>query len=76
MNEYICKSFSDKFESYKLRHELLGDIRYPNDINYAVRDIPNDQAFYRLPMKVNAGDNNLTFGLNFSKHFHFTIIQG
>ena len=29
MNEYIYKSFTDKFESQKLRHDLLSDIRYP-----------------------------------------------
>ena len=41
MNEYIYKSFSDKFESYKIRHELLSEIRYPNDINFAIMDPTN-----------------------------------
>ena len=41
MNEYIYKSFSDKFESQKLRHSLVSDIRYPNDINFAIRDPTN-----------------------------------
>jgi hypothetical protein len=41
MNEYISKSFSDKFDSQKLGHDLLSDIRYPYDINYAVMDPTN-----------------------------------
>ncbi len=41
MNEYEYKSFSDKFDSQKLRHEFLSDINYPNDINYAVLDPTN-----------------------------------
>ena len=41
MNEYIYKSFSDKFESQKLRHDLLSNIRYPNNINFAIMDPTN-----------------------------------
>ena len=41
MNEYIYKSFAEKFESQKLRHDLLSDIRYPNNINFAIRDPTN-----------------------------------
>ena len=48
MNEYIYKSFSDKFESQKLRHDLLSDIRYPNDINYAVMDPTNINGHVEL----------------------------
>ena len=48
MNEYIYKSFSDKFESQKLRHDLLNDIRYPNDINYAVMDPTNINGHVEL----------------------------
>jgi hypothetical protein len=50
MNEYIYKSFSDKFESQKLRHDLLSDIRYPNDINYAVRDPTNKMNMLNYDM--------------------------
>jgi len=42
MNEYIYKSFSDKFESYKQREELVNKIRYFNDIDYAKMDPTND----------------------------------
>ncbi len=48
MNKYVIKSFSDKFEGYKLRHELLGDIIYPNDINYAVLDPTNIDGHVEL----------------------------
>ena len=41
MNEYIYKSFSDKFESYKQRQELSNNIRYYNDINFANMDPTN-----------------------------------
>jgi hypothetical protein len=41
MNEYIYKSFSDKFESYKQREELVNNIRYFNDIDYAKMDPTN-----------------------------------
>jgi hypothetical protein len=57
MNEYIYKSFSDKFEGYKLRHELLGDIRYPNDINYAVLDPTNINGHVELRYVQNSYDN-------------------
>jgi hypothetical protein len=57
MNEYIYKSFSDKFEGYKLRHELLGDIKYPNDINYAVLDPTNINGHVELRCVQNNYDN-------------------
>jgi hypothetical protein len=57
MNEYIYKSFSDKFEGYKLRHELLGDIKYPNDINYAVLDPTNINGHVELRYVQNSYDN-------------------
>ena len=57
MNEYIYKSFSDKFESYKLRHELLSDIRYPNNINYAVMDPTNIGGHLELKYVRNKYDN-------------------
>ena len=57
MNEYIYKSFSDKFESQKLRHELLSDIRYPNHINYAVRDPTNINGHVELRYVQNKYDN-------------------
>ena len=41
MNEYIYKSFSDKFESYKQREELVNNIRYFNDVNFANMDPTN-----------------------------------
>ena len=41
MNEYIYKSFSDKFESYKQREKLVNSIRYYNDINFANMDPTN-----------------------------------
>ena len=41
MNEYIYKSFSDKFESYKQRQELADSIRYFNDIDFAIKDQTN-----------------------------------
>ncbi len=34
MNEYIYKSFSGKFESYKQRQELSNNIKYFNDIDF------------------------------------------
>ena len=40
-NEYIYKSFSDKFESYKQREELVNNIRYFNDVNFANMDPTN-----------------------------------
>ena len=55
MNEYIYKSFSEKFESQKLRHELLSNIRYPNDINYAVMDPTNTNGHLELIYVKNAG---------------------
>ena len=48
MNEYIYKSFSDKFESQKLRHDLLSNIRYPNDINFAIMDPTNVNGHLEL----------------------------
>ena len=41
MNEYIYKSFNDKFESYKQREQLVNNIRYFNDIDYANMDPTN-----------------------------------
>ena len=41
MNEYIYKSFNDKFESYKQREELSNYLRYFNDIDYAKMDPTN-----------------------------------
>ncbi len=58
MNEYIYKSFSDKFESYKLRHELVSDIRYPNNINYAVMDPTNIGGHLELKYVKNKYDND------------------
>ena len=57
MNEYIYKSFSEKFESQKLRHELFRDIRYPNDINYAVMDPTNIGGHLELRYVKNKYDN-------------------
>ena len=57
MNEYIYKSFSEKFESQKLRHELFRDIRYPNDINYAVMDPTNIGGHLELRYVKNIYDN-------------------
>jgi hypothetical protein len=57
MNEYIYKSFSEKFESQKLRHELLSDIRYPNNINYAVMDPTNIGGHLELKYVKNKYDN-------------------
>jgi hypothetical protein len=57
MNEYIYKSFSDKFESQKLRHDLLSDIRYPNDINYAIMDPTNVGGHLELSYVKNIYDN-------------------
>ena len=48
MNEYIYKSFSGKFESEKLRHELLSNIRYPNDVNFATMDPTNINGHLEL----------------------------
>ena len=41
MNEYIYKSFSGKFESYKQRQELANSIKYLNDIDFAKMDPTN-----------------------------------
>jgi hypothetical protein len=57
MNEYIYKSFSEKFESQKLRHELLSDIRYPNNINYAIMDPININGHLELKYVKNKYDN-------------------
>ena len=57
MNEYIYKSFSDKFESQKLRHELLSDIRYPNNINYAIMDPTNIGGHLELKYVKHKYDN-------------------
>ena len=48
MNEYIYKSFNDKFESQKLRHDLLSNIRYPNNINFAIMDPTNVGGYLEL----------------------------
>ena len=58
MNEYIYKSFSDKFESYKLRHELLNNIRYPNDINFAIMDPTNTGHHLELSYVKNSYENS------------------
>ncbi len=57
MNEYRYKSFSEKFESRKLRHDLLSNIRYPNDINYAVMDPTNINGHLELRYVQNIYDN-------------------
>ena len=57
MNEYIYKSFSDKFESQKLRHDLLSNIRYPNDINFAIMDPTNVNGHLELSYVKNIYDN-------------------
>jgi hypothetical protein len=57
MNEYIYISFSEKFESQKLRHDLLSDIKYPNDINYAVMDPTNINGHLELRYVQNIYDN-------------------
>ena len=57
MNEYIYKSFSGKFESEKLRHELLSNIRYPNDINFATMDPTNINGHLELSYVKNAYQN-------------------
>ena len=57
MNEYIYKSFAEKFESQKLRHDLLSDIRYPNNINFAIRDPTNVGGHLELSYVKNIYDN-------------------
>ena len=58
MNEYIYKSFSDKFESYKQREELVNNIRYFNDIDYAKMDPTNVGQHLELSYVKNIYDNS------------------
>ena len=57
MNEYIYKSFSDKFESYKQRQELADSIRYFNDIDFAIKDQTNIGQHVELSYVKNIYDN-------------------
>ncbi len=57
MNEYIYKSFSDKFYRQKLRHDLLSDIRYPHEINYAIMESTNINGRVELRYVQNIYDN-------------------
>lgn len=57
MNEYIYKSFSDKFESYKKREELVNSIRYFNDIDFAVMD-PTNKGHLELAYVKNIYSNS------------------
>ena len=57
MNEYIYKSFNDKFESYKQREELVNNIRYFNDIDYAKMDPTNVGQHLELSYVKNIYDN-------------------
>jgi hypothetical protein len=58
MNEYIYKSFSDKFESYKQREELVNNIRYFNDIDFAKMDPTNIGQHLELSYVKNIYDNS------------------
>ena len=58
MNEYIYKSFSDKFGSYKQREELVNNIRYFNDIDYAKMDPTNVGQHLELSYVKNIYDNS------------------
>ena len=58
MNEYIYKSFGDKFESYKQREELVNKIRYFNDIDYAKMDPTNVGQHLELSYVKNIYDNS------------------
>ena len=58
MNEYIYKSFSDKFESYKQRQELADSIRYFNDIDFALKDQTNIGQHVELSYVKNIYDNS------------------
>ena len=58
MNEYIYKSFSDKFESYKQRQELVNSIRYFNDIDFAKMDPTNVGQHLELSYVKNIYDNS------------------
>ena len=57
MNEYIYKSFSDNFESYKLRQELVNNIRHFNDIDFATKDPTNIGQHLELSYVKNIYDN-------------------
>jgi hypothetical protein len=57
MNEYINKSLAENFESQKLRHDLLSDIRYPNNINFAIRDPTNVGGHLELSYVKHIYDN-------------------
>ena len=58
MNEYIYKSFNDKFESYKQREELSNNIRYFNDIDFAIKDQTNIGQHVELSYVKNIYDNS------------------
>ena len=58
MNEYIYKSFNDKFESYKQREQLVNNIRYFNDIDYANMDPTNIGQHLELSYVKNIYDNS------------------
>ena len=58
MNEYIYKSFSDKFESYKKREELVNNIRYFNDVDFAKMDPTNVGQHLELSYVKNIYDNS------------------
>ena len=58
MNEYIYKSFSDKFESYKQRQELVNSIRYFNDIDFAKMDPTNIGQHVELSYVKNIYENS------------------
>ena len=57
MNEYIYKSFSDKFESYKKREELANSIRYYNAVDFAVMDPTNVGLLESLYVKNNINES-------------------
>ena len=58
MNEYIYKSFSDKFESYKQRQELVNSIRYFNDIDFSKMDPTNIGQHVELSYVKNIYENS------------------
>ena len=58
MNEYIYKSFNDKFESYKQREELVNNIRYLNDVDFANMDPTNIGQHVELSYVQNIYDNS------------------
>jgi hypothetical protein len=58
MNEYIYKSFNYKFESYKPRDELVNNIQYFNDIDYANMDPTNVGQHLELSYIKNINSNS------------------